>query len=128
MASAKQIVKDMVEEIDQKVAELDKRLVKYDRIKEQRDKLMAARRALLGGSTLTGAGGTRIRITDIKEFLVKHPGSPPSVIAEHFRVPVTRINSHLYRGKDEMFLNKDGKWWARNPKKGLNTEDDIEEE
>jgi hypothetical protein len=48
-------------------------------------------------------------------------------MAEHFSVSQSTVSSHLYRNKDR-FLNKEGRYWNRDPKAGLNVVEDIEEE
>jgi DNA-binding transcriptional ArsR family regulator len=118
----------LVEEIDAKIEMIDRKLAPYQRWISKRNELMAARRALLGGSRATGGGGTRLQQEDIVGFLRENPGSTPSQLAERFGVPAPTVSSHLYRGKDERFLTKDGMWYLREPKKGINTVDDIEDE
>jgi len=123
-----EIIQEQVDNIDEAIETLNKRLEKYDKIKAKRDQLVAARRALLGGSRLTGSGNGRLRQEDVVEFLKEHPGSGPTEIAEGVHSNYTTVASHLYRGKNERFLNKDGKWYVRDPKNGINTEEDIEDE
>ena len=128
LAKAEAIVQTQVEMIDDHLTDLEKMLRPYNRIKEEIDKLRAARRALLGGSRITGGGGNKVRQEDVIEYLEKHPGSLPMSIAEALGSTQPVISSHLYRGRDERFISKDKRWWLRNPKEGLDTADDIEED
>lgn len=128
LRKADEAVEDLLEQTDAKIDELEKLLVPYEKIKERIDKLKASRRALLGGSRLTGEGNSRVRQEDIVEYLDENPGSSTSTIATALKVPQTTISSHLYRGKNERFLTKNKKWWNRDPANGLTTADDIEEE
>lgn len=125
---AEEIVQQRVEEIDADIDKLTELLKPYERISQERDKLKAARRALLGGSKLTGEGSARVSQEDVVKFLTENPGSSTGEVASALSVPQTTISSHLYRGKGERFLTKDKKWWVRSPKDGINTVDDIEEE
>lgn len=127
--SVKSAVDGILEEIDSEIENINKKLRPYDALIEKRNELTAARRALLGGSKLTGgSGGTQVRQEDIVRFLNENPGSSPSEIATHFNVNAPLISSHLSRGKNERFLTVDKKWWVRDPKNGLNTADDIDTE
>lgn len=128
LAKADAIIEEQIEVLDEQLAVVEEMLRPYEKIKERADRLRAARRALLGGSRLTGGGNTKVRQEDVVNFLKEHPGSAPGQIAEKFGVTQPTISSHLYRGKDERFLTKDGRWWNRDPKNGLNTADDIEED
>lgn len=128
LKKAEAIVQDRVDEIDDSITELEKLIRPYDRIKGEIDKLRSARRALLGGSSSTGGGGSRIRRADVKEFLEKNPGSVPAAIAIGLGTNQPVVSSHLQRGKDELFIMKNKRWWVRDPKTGINTADDIEEE
>lgn len=128
LAKAEGIVQSQLEMIDDNITELEKMLTPYEKIKAEIDKLRSARRALLGGNRLTGGGGSRIRQEDVVEYLAQNPGSAPSDIAEALGTTQPVISSHLQRGKDERFLTKNKKWWLRDPKEGLKTADDIEEE
>ncbi len=129
LAKAEAAVNESVEKIDEQITELEKYLAPYEKIKGEIDKLKRARSALLGGSRLTGAGSTKIRQSDIVEWLSDHPGSTPGQIAEALHTKQNTISSALYRGKDERFLTDgDSHWWVRDPKNGINTMDDIEKE
>jgi len=128
LSKAQAAVEESVEMIDEQLADLEKLLRPYERIKEEIDKLRAARRALLGGSKMTGSGGSKVRQEDVVGFLKENPGSPPGIIAQALGVPQPTVSSHLYRGKDERFLSKNGNWYLRDPKSGINTVDDIEED
>lgn len=129
-AVADDMIKSQLDQIDEAIESLDEKLRRYDTIKEKRDRLMAARRALLGGTRTTGAGTTKVRQEDIVDYMKEkdNKGVTPSQLAERFGVTQPTISSHLYRGKDERFLSKNGLWYLRDPKSGLKTADDIEEE
>ena len=125
---AEQAIEGRVAEIDEALEEIEERLQKYQPLIDARNKLNAAKRALLGGNALTGAGGTRIRREDVKLFLEQNPGSTLSELVEHFDVAVSTVSSHLYRGRDEYFLEKNKRWYVRDPEDGYNTVDDIPDE
>lgn len=126
LALADKIIEEQVEVIDDQLDRINAMLRPYEELKERANRLQAARRALLGGNRLTGAGGTRLRKEDIIEFLKDNPGSSPSQIAEKFGVASPTVSSALYRGKtDGRYLSKDGRWYLRDPKSGLDTEDDL---
>jgi len=137
MATAKKRVvkfdpQDLVDEqvalIDEQLEELEKRLAPYKKHLEVKQQLLSARRALLGhGPRMTGGTTTRLTLDDIIGYLKDHPGSAPGTIAEHFSVSQPTVSSHFYRNKDR-FLNKDGRYWNRDPKAGLNVVEDIEDE
>jgi len=124
---AEETVQGQVESIDEALEGIEKRLSKYQELIEAKNKLLAARRALLGGNRVTGAGGNRMRLEDILDFLGSNPGASPGQIAERFGVAQTTVSSHLYRNKTR-FINKDGRYWVRDPENGLDTADDIEED
>lgn len=127
LAEAKEINEQLIEEIDERIEYLNGRLAIYDKIKAERDKLQSARRALLGGSRMTGAGGTQLRQEDIVAFMKENPdGVTPSMIAEKYNVKQPTVSSALYRGKNERYLNKDGMWFLRDPKAGINTVEDLD--
>ena len=126
--SADEIIRDSAENLQEEIDKIDRMLKPYELLKERQNRLRAAQRALLGGSRTTGEGSNQVRQEDIVRFLDENPGSRPADIAKHFGVPQPTISSHLYRGKNERFLSKNGGWWLRDPKSGINTADDIEEE
>jgi DNA-binding transcriptional ArsR family regulator len=126
LAKADKIIEDQVEALDEQLDVLEEMLKPYERIKERADRIRAARRALLGGTRTTGEGGTKLRMEDVTAFLRDNPGSTPGVIAEKFGVTQNTVSSHLYRGKGQRYLSKDGNWYLRDPKNGMNTEDDID--
>lgn len=121
-------VQERVDQIDDDITELETLLGPYEKIKAEIDKLRSARRALLGGSRMTGEGGSKIRQQDIVEWLTEHPGSTPGDIAKALGTRGPTVSAHLSRRKGERFLTKNGKWWNRDPKAGINTPDDIPEE
>jgi len=128
LAKADTIIQERVDQIDDDITELEKLVRPYVKITERIARLRSARRALLGGTRTTGSGGTKVRQEDIFEHLEKNPGSTPEQIAEALGTRGPTISSHLYRRKGERFITKDGKWWNRDPKAGLDTPDDIEED
>ena len=136
MATARRVKKcDPQNLIDEQVAQLDEALEKieakmkpYEELNQKKQQLLAARRALLGhGPRLTGGTTTRLTLDDVVDFVKNHPGCIPSDLAQHFGVPQTTVGSHLYRNKTR-FVVKDGKYWVRDPKAGIDTADDIPEE
>ena len=126
MPKAADLIQQQIEGIDENIATIERSLKKYDQLKVERDKLRAARRALTGGSRLTGGGGNQIRQEDIVGWLNDHPGSSLTQITDAVGGTSTQISSHLSRGKNERFLNSQGLWWVRDPKNGLNTVEDVE--
>jgi DNA-binding transcriptional ArsR family regulator len=123
---AEGIVQEQVDALDESLAAIENRLQKYQDLIDTKNKLLSARRALLGGNRLTGAGGNRLTLEDVVGHLTEHPGSTPSVIAERFGVAQSTVSSHIYRNKSR-FIKKDGRYWVRDPKNGLNTEDDVDD-
>lgn len=124
---AQAVVGERVAQIDDDIKDLEKLLRPYEKIKEEIDKLRSARRALLGGSRMTGAGSSKTRQEDVVEFLETHPGSSATEIADALGTNQSAISSHLYRGRDDRFITKDKKWWVRDPKNGLDSADDIDD-
>lgn len=125
---AKDPIKKTIRDIDKQIDELEAELEPYYAIKAKIDALRAARRALTGGNKLTGEGGNRIRQQDVVEYFRNNPGSNTTEAAKALGATYSQVSSHLTRGKNERFLNKDGRWWVRDPKNGLNTVDDIEDD
>lgn len=128
LEDADEFIREAAEDLQEKIDKIDKQLRPYERLKERQNKLRSAQRALLGGQTTTGEAGDRLTSAEVRKYLTENPGSKPGKIAEHFGVKQPTVSSHLYRKKDEMFITKNGRWWARDPKNGLNTVDDIEED
>lgn len=124
---AQSLIDEQVSQIDAAIEQVERRMRPYEALAQKKQQLLAARRALLGtGSRITG-GNNRLTLDDILSWLKANQGTPAGQIAEHFGVPQTTISSHIYRSKDR-FINKDGRYWARDPKAGLDTADDIEDE
>lgn len=122
-----ELIDEQVEQIDEAIDQIEARMRPYEALALKKQQLLAARRALLGtGSRLTGSNN-RLTLDDIIQWVGANPGSPPSQIAEHFGTAQSTISSHLYRNKDR-FINKGGRYWVRDPKAGLDTADDIDEE
>jgi len=83
---------------------------------------------LLGhGPRTTGGTTTRLTLDDLVDFVGQNPGQSPGQTAEHFGVSQATVSSHFYRNKDR-FINKDGRYWVRDPKAGLDTAEDIEDD
>jgi hypothetical protein len=136
MAATKKVVRfdpqDLLDEqvalIDEQLEEIDRRLAPYKKHLEVKQQLLSARRALLGhGPRTTGGTSDRLHLEDILDYLKTNPGAAPSQVAEHFSVSQPTVSSHLYRNKGR-FINKDGRYWVRDPKEGLDTAEDIEED
>lgn len=122
------VIDDQVFSIDQALETIERRMKPYAALAEKKQQLLAARRALLGhGPRTTGGTSQRLHLEDIIQHLKEHPGSSPGTVAEHFGVTQTTVSSHLYRNKDR-FVSKGGLYYNRDPKAGINTADDIEDE
>lgn len=123
------LIDEQVAQIDEAIGTIERRMKPYESLAQKKQQLLQARRALLGqGSRLTGGtGGSRLTLDEIKGWLSENPGSSPGVIAEHFGVSQSTVSSHLYRNKT-VFINRDGSYWVRDPKSGLDTAADIEED
>lgn len=125
---AEEAVETSLNEVDVQLEAIEKRLAKYQVLIEAKTKLLSARRALLGhGPRTTGGTTTRLTVDDVKQYLKEHPGSVPTQIAQRFGVSQSTVSSHIYRNKDS-FIQKDGRYWARDPEAGLDTAEDIEED
>jgi hypothetical protein len=122
-----EIIDKQVGEIDASIELIERRMRPYEELNAKKQQLLAARRALLGGSRLTGTGGTRLQLEDLLEYLKKNPGHSAGQMAMRFSVPQTTVSSHIYRNKDR-FISKDGRYWVRDPENDINTADDIEED
>jgi hypothetical protein len=127
LEAADTIIEEQKDTLDVAIEELNKKLAPFDKLKEKRDRLVKARNALSGGNTLTGAGGTRLTWQMLAEELEKTPGQVPEELAKKFNVKTTNITSALWRQKDK-FINKNGRYYVRDPEAGINTADDIEDE
>jgi hypothetical protein len=114
--------------IDDALEQIEKRMAPYQKLADAKTQLLAARRALLGhGPRLTGGTTTKLTLDDVLGYLKEYPGAAPGQIAQRFGVAQTTVSSHLYRNKARI-INKDGRYWARDPKNGLDTADDIQED
>lgn len=125
--NAQDLIDEQVTNIDEMLEQIERRMKPYAELNAKKQQLLSARRALLGGNSTTGAGGTRVTLDDVVDFIKGKPGSAPNEVAERFGVSQTTIGSHLYRNKDR-FVKKDGRYWVRDPKNGINTEADIEDD
>jgi hypothetical protein len=124
---ADNIIEEQVEVIDEQLEKVERMMKPYEELAERRNRLKAARRALLGGTRMTGEGGSTLRLEDVVGYVRENPGAAPGQIAEGLHTRNTTVSSHLYRNKDR-FINKDGRYWVRDPKEGLNTAEDLEDE
>lgn len=127
LEKAQELNKEVRDSLDEAIAEIDRRLAPYMKLMDEKNKLVKSRNALSGGSTLTGAGGTRLTWQMIAEYVEENPGKTPEEIATHFGTKTTNVTSALYRQK-ESFINKNGRYWRRDPEAGLNSAEDIEDE
>lgn len=134
MATTKQkfnpqdIVDEQVQQIDEALEKIERRMEPYKKLAEAKTTLLASRRALLGhGPRTTGGTTTRLTMDDVVQYLTDHPGSTPAIMGDHFGVAAPTVSSHLYRNKTR-FLNREGKYWVRDPKNGLDTNDDIDDD
>ena len=114
--------------IDEAIQEIEDRMRGYQALADSKTQLLAARRALLGHGPRT-TGGTTHQVTgdDLYAYVKENPGLTPGEIAEHFGVKQGTISSHFYRNKTR-YIKKGDRYWARDPKNGLDTADDIEED
>ncbi len=99
----------VVAEIDRKLAALDGELARYQELLSERERLQAARSALLGEPRTPG----QITQGDVAEYLAGHPGSRAGEIAKALGVPLARVSSHLYRGKQTRFVSRPDGWHLR---------------
>jgi|SRR4051812_27239881 hypothetical protein len=123
-------ISTMLEEVDAKIQEIDNSKVMRSAAKliEKKTKLMATRRALLGGNAMTGgSSGTRITQADVVGAMTPE-GSTVAQVAEQLHTNEAVVRGHLNRGKDERFLKKGNLWFLRDPEAGVNTVEDIEDD
>jgi hypothetical protein len=99
----------VVAEIDRKLAAVDGELARYEQLLSERERLQAARAALLGEPRTPG----QITQGDVAEYLAGHPGSRAGEIAKALGVPLGRVSSHLYRGKQTRFVSRADGWHLR---------------
>lgn len=135
MATADEKLEDyiagLLEDIDAQITSIDESKVMRAAAKliEKKTKLMAARRALLGGNPMTGgSSGTRISQGDVVGKMTNGNGYSPAALAESLHTTEAVIRGHLNRGNNERFLKKDGLWYLRDPEAGINTAEDIEDD
>lgn len=121
-------IESIIEEIDEKIKFVEAKMRPYEQLNQKKQELLAARRALLGGSRLTGGTSTRVRQEDVVAFVRENPGKTPQVLADHFGATYQAVYAHLQRGRNERFLfnPKDSGWYLRDPKNGVNTVDDLD--
>lgn len=135
MAKMEDMVNDFIatqlEEIDDQIALIDNsKVVKAaQELLAKKQILMATRRALLGGNTLTGgASGTRIAQSDVVGAFTNGEGLTVPAIAAAIHTTEAVVRGHLNRGKDERFIKKGHLWFLRDPEAGVNTADDVDGE
>jgi hypothetical protein len=75
-----------------------------------------------------GSSGTRISRDDVIHAMTMGEPHTPADLATALSTTEAVIRGHLSRGKDEAFIKKDGNWYLRDPEKGINTAEDIEED
>lgn len=122
------ILDEQAAQIDEQLEALERRMRPYAKLNETKQQLLAARRALLGhGPRTTGGTSQRLHLDDILDYLKENPGSTPAQIGERFGVTQPTVSSHIYRNKTR-FIKKNEGYYVRDPKSGMNTEDDIEED
>jgi len=93
----------VVAEIDERLKMLEGELAAHEELLAERERLRAARATLLG----EGPSG-QISQDDIAAYLVEHPRSTPTEIAQTLGVSAGRVSAHLFRGKDTRFLSLGG--------------------
>jgi hypothetical protein len=103
----------VMREIDQELERVRKGLSGYELLLRERDRLLAARAALEGEGTSSGAARARTSQDDVAAFLAEHPDSWPADIAKALGVPVTNVSAHLYRGKSTRFARGEHGWRVR---------------
>lgn len=117
-AFAERLVESTLEEIDERLQELNQKMAVFDRVKEERDKLLAARRALVGGGMTGGTGGGRVRQQDIVDWMQRQEEDEFTVneVAKALGVTPEVARGHFNRGKGERFeQGSEGKWKLRDP-------------
>lgn len=125
---ADELISNQVEEIDAAIQKLEVKMRPYERLRERMEKLQRARSALLGGSRLTGSGTRGLRQEDVVRLVGENPGATTQDLADKAGSTYNAMFAHLSRGRDERFLGKNGHWWLRDPKNGINTIEDVEED
>jgi hypothetical protein len=104
----------LIAEIDERLQAVNEALAGYDGLISERDRLLRAKAALLGEAASKAVGdGKRISQAEVAEFLSRAPGSKPGEIAAALSAKQPAISSHLYRGKDSIFLSRDARWYVR---------------
>lgn len=125
---AEEMIEEQVASLDEALEKVDKKLARYQKLNDTRIRLVSARRAMLGhGPRTTGGSTTKLTTDDVQHYVKENPGVTPEQIAGKFGVAQTTVSSNLYRNK-QLYLKKDGRYWAKDPEAGLNTVDDIEED
>lgn len=128
-----EFVEKLLEDIDEQITRIDnsKAMKAAAKLIDQKNKLMATRRALLGGNKMTGGSSPRITQSDVVKWFEDnsdYDGATPKDLAENLHTTEAVIRGHLSRGKDERFLKKNDRWYLRDPEAGINSADDIEGE
>jgi hypothetical protein len=102
-----------VEQITARLLELERELEHLEPLVTERDRLLRARAALLGEAA-PNVATWRPRITreDVADYLAKHPGSRAGQIAAALGAGQAAVSAHLYRGKGDRFVNRDGRWYV----------------
>lgn len=122
------LIDEQVAQIDEQIEQIERRMAPYQKLHDAKTQLLSARRALLGhGPRNTGGSTTSVTVDDLAQYVKDNPGLSPGQIAEHFGTKQATISSHFYRNK-QRFIAKEGRYWLRDPKNGMNSAEDIEEE
>lgn len=130
-------VSEMLESIDEQIKSIDNSKVVQaaEKLLAKKTTLMAARRALLGGNSMTGgSSGTRITREDVvgamqsQEKALGITAFLPMSLAETLHTTEAVIRGHLNRGKNERFLQLNKYWYLRDPEKGIDTIADLVED
>jgi hypothetical protein len=117
----------MAEALTEELERLEALLRKYEPLVQQRNATRAALRAITGGTRTTGEGTNQLRQQDLVMYLSENPGSTTREIADGVGESdkINKVSNALARGRGERFLKHDNRWWNRDPKSGLNTEEDL---
>lgn len=128
------MIEELIEELDEKIEAINSHKVvrAAEALIQKRDRMMAARRALLGaGNKMTGgAGGSRVTQAEVVAWFERNEGAHTvETIAGDMSHSPEVVRGHLNRGKGERFIKlDDNRWILRDPKNGINTADDWEDE
>ena len=100
-------------EIDSRLAQVERELKGHTELLAERERLIRARAAMTGEPAVK-----QISVEDVTAFLVEHPGARAGEIAEGLGVSSGRVSAHLFRGKRDRFISRQGGWYVREPAGG----------